>query len=369
MNAIFSAMKPNKRKTSYIRYHLPDTMKGLPAANTKVCPKGKAICDCDKVSLKLKKLPNVKSAVRPYKKYTPPQPRNKDLPPCYNIILSSSPKGGGKSYNCVELLTSYEESGFVSSEGNDVRMRIIWVSGGTSRSKQNNILNTLKCLHDKDRIDVEDDIDDKLNEIYDSLLAERDTIEEYNEYRRVYKKFIKSNIAKMTDEELQLLEWKSYIDPAEDPDAPRDFDGNILYHYRMVFLVLDDMIGGDAFSNSKRSNFFNKLSVKSRHESDKLVGINLFYITQNLKSIPAIIRRQTDIFVLLKSANREYIIDNIATEIGSHFSKEEVAEYYDQIMKIPYGSLILSIHKQEKDENRVRMGWNNIVERDKKYIL
>ena len=56
---------------------------------TKVCPKGKAICDCDKVSLKLKKLPNVKSAVRPYKKYTPPQPRNKDLPPCYNIILSS----------------------------------------------------------------------------------------------------------------------------------------------------------------------------------------------------------------------------------------------------------------------------------------
>ncbi len=148
---------------------------------TKVCPKGKAVCDCENTGLKLKKLPNVKSKIRPFKKYTPPQPRNKDLPPCYNIILSSSPKGGGKSFNCVELLTSYEESGFVSSEGNDVRMRIIWVSGGTSRSKQNNILNTLKCLHDKDRIDVEDDIDDTLNEIYDGLLAERDTIEEYNE--------------------------------------------------------------------------------------------------------------------------------------------------------------------------------------------
>jgi len=158
---------------------------------------------------------------------------------------------------------------------------------------------------------------------------------------------MKSNIANMTDEELQLLEWKSFINPAEDPDAPRDYDGNILYHYRMVFLVLDDMIGGNGFSN-KKSNFFNKLSVKSRHESDKLVGINLFYITQNLKSIPPIIRRQCDIFVLLKSANREYIIDNIATEIGSHFSKEEIMEYYDKIMKIPYGSLILSIHKQEK---------------------
>ena len=335
---------------------------------TKICPKGKKICDCENTDLKLKKLPNVKSKIRPFKKYTPPQPRNKDLPPCYNIILSSSPKGGGKSFNCVELLTSYEESGFVSSEGNDVRMRIVWISGGTARSKQNNILNTLKTLHDKDRIDVEDDIDDTLNEIYDGLLAERDTIEEYNEYRRVYKKFMKSNIANMTDEELQLLEWKSFINPAEDPEAPRDYDGNILYHYRMVFMVLDDMIGGNGFSN-KKSNFFNKLSVKSRHESDKLVGINLFYITQNLKSIPPIIRRQCDIFVLLKSANREYIIENIATEIGSHFSKDEIMEYYDKIMKIPYGSLILSIHKQELDKNRVRMSWNNIVERNKKYIL
>lgn len=318
--------------------------------------------------LKLKKLKTVKADIGKYEKYVPPQPRNKDLPPCYNIILSASPKGGGKSFNCVQLLTAYERSGFISSEGNDVRMRIIWISGGTSRSKQNNILNTLKTLHNKDRVDIEDNVDDRLNEIYDSLLAERDTIEEYNEYRRVYKKFLKGNIAKLTDDELALLQWKSYIDPAEDPEAPRDYDGNILYHYRMVFLVLDDMIAGEAFGN-KKSNFFNRLSVKSRHESDKLVGINLFYITQNLKSIPAIIRRQTDIFVLLKSANREYIIENIASEIGSHFSKEEVEKYYDEVMKIPYGSLILSIHKQEDDKNRVRMGWNQIIERDKKYLL
>ena len=318
--------------------------------------------------LKLKKLKTVKAEIGKYEKYVPPQPRNKDLPPCYNIILSASPKGGGKSFNCVQLLTAYENSGFVSSEGHDVRMRIIWISGGTSRSKQNNILNTLKTLHNKDRVDIEDNVDERLNEIYDSLLAERDTIEEYNEYRRIYKKFLKGNIAKLTDNELALLQWKSYIDPSEDPEAPRDYDGNILYHYRMVFFVLDDMIAGEAFGN-KKSNFFNRLSVKSRHESDKLVGINLFYITQNLKSIPAIIRKQTDIFVLLKSANREYIIDNISTEIGSHFSKEEVAKYYDEVMKIPYGSLILSIHKQEDDKNRVRMGWDKIIERDKKYLL
>ena len=35
-------------------------------------------------------------------------------------------------------------------------------------------------------------------------------------------------------------------------------------------------------------------------------------------------------------------------------------------MDIPYGSLILSIHKKELDKNRIRMCWNNIIEREKK---
>jgi len=38
-------------------------------------------------------------------------------------------------------------------------------------------------------------------------------------------------------------------------------------------------------------------------------------------------------------------------------------------MKIDYGSLILSIHKKEQPENRVRMGWTSVIERDKKYLL
>jgi hypothetical protein len=319
-------------------------------------------------SLKLKKLKSVKSDIRKFEKYEPPQPRDKNLPPTFNIILSCAVKNGGKTFNCIQLLTAYENSGFVSSTGEDVRMRTLWVAGGTARSKQNNILTTLKTLHEKDRIDVEDNIDERLNDIYISLLAERDTIEEYNIYRKTYKKFIKSNIAKMTDEELQLLEWKSYINPAEDPDAPRDYDGNILYYPRMVFLVLDDLISTEAFSNSK-NNFFNRLSVKSRHISENLVGLNLFYISQNYKSVPAIIRRQSDVFVLLKSANRQYIVDNIATELGAYFTKEEILEYYDKVMGIEYGSLILSVHKKELDTNRIRMGWDKAVERDPKYLL
>jgi len=42
---------------------------------------------------------------------------------------------------------------------------------------------------------------------------------------------------------------------------------------------------------------------------------------------------------------------------------------YDEVMKIKYGSLILSIHKKELKENRIRIGWSQVVVRDPKYIL
>jgi len=319
--------------------------------------------------MKFKRLVNITDKIRSFKKYDPPQPRNKVLPPNFNIILSASPKGGGKTYNCIQLLTNYEDSGFVSSNGEDVKMRTVWISGGTSRSKQNSILDSLKTLHDDDRIDIEENVNERLKDIYQDLKDERDLIEAYNVYRDVYKKFMKyKNLEKLTLDELTLLKYKQFVDPKEDPDAPRDKEENLLYHPRMVFLVLDDLIGSDGFSVNKRGNFLNRLAVKSRHESEDLVGLNLFFITQSFKAIPAVIRKQTDIFVLLKSASRNYIIDAIAEEVGSHFSKEEIAEYYDKIMKIEYGSLILSIHKKELPDNRVRMGWSQVILRDEKYM-
>lgn len=320
--------------------------------------------------MKIKQLKNITNKIRKYTPYDPPQPRNKLLPPTYNIVLSASPKGGGKTYNCIQLLTNYEDSGFISEKGENVLMRTIWVSGGTSRSKQNSILNTLKTLHDDDRIDVEENVDAKLKEIYEDVKLERDEVEIYNIYRKTYEKFMKSkSLSNLTMDELSLLEWKNFVDPKDDPDAPKTPDGELLYHPRMVFLILDDMIGSDGFSSMKRGNFLNRLAVKSRHESEDLVGMNLFFITQSFKAIPAVIRRQSDIFVLLKSASRTQILDAISEEVGSHFSKEELTSYYDNIMKIPYGSLILSIHKKEKDENRVRSGWDRVIERDEKYFI
>ena len=320
--------------------------------------------------MKIKQLKNISSKINFGKPYKTPEPVSPDLPRIYNIMLVCGSKGSGKGVIVNHYLQLAQQSGYKMSNGDKVEQRIIWCSGGTSKSKQNQILDELKYLDENDRIDLNLDYPDKqLKEIYQSILDERDLIESYNIYRKTYEKFMKSkSLSNLTLEELTLLQYKDFVDPKDDPDAPRDKDDNILYHPRMVFLIVDDLIGSDAFSSVKRGNFLNRLAVKSRHESEELVGMNLFFITQSFKAIPALIRKQSDIFVLLKSASRSYIIDAISEEVGSHFGKDEITEYYDEVMKIPYGSLILSIHKKELPENRVRMGWNQVIERDEKYI-
>ena len=306
------------------------------------------------------------------KSYKPPKPNDDNLPPIYNIMMVAGPKGSGKGVIINHYLQLCEKSGYKTNDNKQVQQRIIWLSGGTSNSKQNAILDELKNLHPDDRIDLDldGDVNTELNIIYKDILNERDDIEAYNIYRKIYDKYIRSkNLSNLTMDELTLLKFKDFIDPTIDPDAPRDHNGNLLYHPRVVHMVVDDLIQTDVFSNNKKGNFFNKISIKSRHDSLDLCPINLIYITQNFKSIPSVIRKNVDIFILLKNSNREAILDSLSNEISSHFSKEELIQYYDEVMKIQYASLILSIHKSEREDRRVRVGWTGYVDRDPKYII
>jgi len=321
--------------------------------------------------MNVKKLKNITSKINFGKNYITPQPINDDLPPIYNIMLICGSKGSGKGVICNHYLQLAEQSGYKMPNGDKVEQRIIWCSGGTSKSKQNQILDVLKYLDEDDRIDLNlDNPDKQLKEIYQTILDERDLIDAYNIYRKVYKKYIKSkDLADLTIDELTLLNFKNFVDPADDADAPRTKDGKDLYHPRVIHLILDDLIGSDVFSNVKKGNWCNNISIKSRHDSDKLCPINLIYLTQDFKKIPSVIRKQSDYFILTKNANRTAIIEAISTEVGSIFSKEELEKVYDQIMHIPYASLIISIHKNEKKENRLRLGWSQIIERDPKYVF
>ena len=320
--------------------------------------------------MKIKQLKNITDKINFGKPYDTPAPNNDDLPRIYNIMLVCGSKGSGKGVIVNHYLQLAEKSGYKMPNGDKVEQRIIWCSGGTSNSKQNQILDELKYLDEEDRIDLDlTNPDKQLKEIYNSLLEERDLIESYNIYRKVYNKFIKAkSLGTLSVDELMLLEFKDFIDPKHDPDAPRSADGTLLYYPRVVHFILDDLIGSDVFSRRK-GNWCNNISIKSRHDSDKLCPINLIYLTQSFKAVESVIRKQVDYFILTKNANRVAIIDAISMEVGSLFSKQELEEVYDGIMHIEYASLIISIHKNEKPENRLRLGWSQTIERDSKYVF
>jgi hypothetical protein len=304
--------------------------------------------------IKQTKLNKVDAKVRPYKKYQAPKPNNPLLPPLWFSMVSASPKGAGKTWNTVELLTAYEESGF-TFEGEKAQMRTLWFSGSTVNSKQNAIIKTLKSLDEADMFEVTEKNNTIFQEVYDELLEEKQEIEEYNEYRAIFKKFMKSGITKLSDLELLELEKRDYVNPKDDPDAPEWLVP------RISFWVVDDLIANPMVFSYKKSNFLNTLITKHRHDSDILVPINLIFITQNFKSVPVIIRKNSDMFVLLKNSNRKKIIEQVSDEVGSILSIDDFTRYYDYICTIEHASLVINVHKDEAPERRVRLGWKTAL--------
>ena len=164
--------------------------------------------------MKIKQLKNISSKINFGKPYKTPEPVSPDLPRIYNIMLVCGSKGSGKGVIVNHYLQLAQQSGYKMPNGDKVEQRIIWCSGGTSKSKQNQILDELKYLDKDDRIDLDLDYPDKqLKEIYQSILDERDLIEVYNVYRKTYDKFMKSkSLSNLSLDELTLLEWKNFIE-------------------------------------------------------------------------------------------------------------------------------------------------------------
>jgi hypothetical protein len=291
----------------------------------------------------------VNMKIRPHKPYNPPEPNNKSLPPLWFSLLSSSVKNSGKTYNIIELLTAYENSG-ITHEGEKAEMRTIWFSGSTATSENNSIIRTLKSLAPEDIHDIDRTSVDKFKEVYMEALREKQNIEDYMEYEHAYKRWKEVGEDKLTALELLILDEKEFVAPRNLTDKPQ------YKRPRVIFWVMDDLLGNPLVFGYRKDNFVNNIIIKHRHSARELVPINMILISQNFKSVSTIVRKNIDIFVLLKNANKQKLIENISNEVGGIIGTKDVEKLYDYAMTFPYGSLIISTHPKEKI--RFRMGWN-----------
>jgi hypothetical protein len=301
------------------------------------------------MSAVIEKVMKVNMKIRPHKPYNPPEPNNKSLPPLWFSLLSSSVKNSGKTYNIIELLTAYENSG-ITHEGEKAEMRTIWFSGSTATSENNSIIRTLKSLAPEDIHDIDRTSVDKFKEVYMEALKEKQDIEDYMEYEHTYKRWKDIGEDKLTALELLILDEKDFVAPRNLMDKPK------YKRPRVIFWVMDDLLGNPLVFGYRKDNFVNNIIIKHRHSARELVPINMILISQNFKSVSTIVRKNIDIFVLLKNANKQKLIENISNEVGGIIGTKDVEKLYDYAMTFPYGSLIISTHPKEKI--RFRMGWN-----------
>jgi len=278
--------------------------------------------------------------VKTHKK-APPRSINQDLPPCYFTSIFIGSKGSGKTYSAVKLLKNYEKYPIFDSDGNKLTMRVI-VFCPTIHSSANPIYESLKYLNEDDIIlDYSDDkLLDKLHEIEE----EKRFIEEYNQYLIVWKKYMKidEDMSLLTPDELLILSKFDFTDP-EYMRKPE------FKHPRINFLVFDDLVG-DPHAFKKSHSALNNLCIKHRH-----LQCNMIFTTQYIKAIPPVIRRNLDIWVIIKFANAASVAEQIYPEISGIIKEDDFQTLFEYATKEKHNALIID---QTSKHNVFKLNWD-----------
>jgi len=272
---------------------------------------------------------------------------NAYLPKMYFCGMWIGAKGTGKTYSLVSLLKHYERSQILDKKGRVHKMRTILFCP-TGNSDFNKIYTTL------DSLDQEQDIileytDDLLLQVLDEIKNEEEEIKEYYKYQKAYNKF-KSN-EKLKDKHLLILDKYDFKEPFLEMKMKKPK----YLQYRVNFLIFDDLISHQ--SAFKRNSKICNLTIKCRHHH-----CNLCFTTQYPKSIPPVIRTNTDIWILFKFASKERIIEQIYNEISSLVTIEQFEQLYEYATKnSKHDALIIDNHNRVNKDLMFRKNWNTVL--------
>ena len=272
---------------------------------------------------------------------------NAYLPKLYMCSMFIGAKGTGKTYSLVSLLKHYEKSTLLDKKGRVHKMRTILFCP-TGNSDFNKIYTTLDSL-DQEKDVILEYSDELLLSVLEDIKNEEEEIKEYYKYQKAYAKF-KAN-EKLKDKHLLILDKHDFKEPLLEMKMQKPKYSQ----YRVNFLIFDDLISHQ--SAFKRNSKICNLTIKCRHHH-----CNLLFTTQYPKSIPPVIRTNTDIWVLFKFASKERIIDQIYNEISSLIKIDEFEQLYDYATKnSKHDALIIDNHSRVNKDLMFRKNWNTVL--------
>jgi hypothetical protein len=271
-----------------------------------------------------------------------PQPCNANLPKMFFVSLAIGSRGSGKTYSIVQLLKQYEKSKILDPVINDYTDQRIILFSPTHNA--NPVFESLKHLDKDDTIDNYSD--DKLLEVIEDIKNERKLTEEYQEYNKIYQKFLRckdEQLKGFSYDELMILH-KYDFGEMPPPKYPRGC---------VVFMVLDDLVGSSAFKSTGRSALTN-LVLKNRH-----LKINIIIATQNLKAIPKSIRTNTSLFIVFNYASKKIIVEDLYEEVSNTLTIEKFEEVYTHATNEEHTPLVIDF-TQDKS-NRFKKGFSTLL--------
>lgn len=270
-----------------------------------------------------------------------PQPQNdkakKDLPKLFANYLFVGSRNCGKTTSAVRLLKEYQENKMITKDGTVHPVRIIWISPTAQSSSNQNILKNIKIEPEDFHEDYSEDLLDKI--IQDIEKTNEDVIK-YKIYKETYylvdrtpENKIKELLTKKPEIQNILKEY--------DYKHPDEID--IKYKERPItFLVLDDLVGSDAF-NKKATSKLLYYFIKNRH-----YFLSFMVLVQALKNVNKPLRGNTNYFYLSKCASKKYIISDLFDEVSNVLDEDTFLKLYEYATQDQYGALVIDFTGNEK---------------------
>ena len=248
---------------------------------------------------------------------------------CFKFFFNSLHIGArqsGKTYSVVKIIKHYENNK-ITKDGVEYKVRTHLIS---PTIQANEIYQSLNSLDMKK--DTHENYTDKLIvDIIDDIKQRKIKYDEYLVYKKYYEKVMRTPDNKLDSlyekepELFNLLEKYNFQNPKELDHEPPEIN----------IIVLDDLLGSDAFSKKTKSVLTNAM-IKNRH-----IGVVFMVLVQSIRAVPKNIRLNCSVFQLATFKNKKMILEDIYEEVSNVINIDDFEELYDHATAKPYGSLII----------------------------
>ena len=248
---------------------------------------------------------------------------------CFKFFFNSLHIGArqsGKTYSVVKIIKHYENNK-IMKDGVEYKVRTHLIS---PTIQANEIYQSLNSLDMKK--DTHENYTDKLIvDIIDDIKQRKIKYDEYLVYKKYYEKVMRTaddkldNLYEKEPELFNLLEKYNFQNPKEIDHEPPEIN----------IIVLDDLLGSDAFSKKTKSVLTNAM-IKNRH-----IGVVFMVLVQSIRAVPKNIRLNCSVFQLATFKNKKMILEDIYEEVSNVINIDDFEELYDHATAKPYGSLII----------------------------